>query len=195
MQKNIIILLLLLIIWITGSFLFRSKQQNTLLQERIIKLTPLDTVKLGGAVTDCKTLNIEYVVIGNSMTPLIQNGQKLRVTDNYYACNQVVSRNDIILYKSATTNGSIVKQVRALPGDIVKFTNKQMFINAQVLKNSTWAPYNFSENESKLLAAYLQDGKLQEGSFFVFGDNLTNSIDSRKIGAVGISNFRGKVLP
>lgn len=145
-------------------------------------------------MSDCKTLDTEYTVTGNSMNPLFLDGQKLRVAEGYYQCNPSVVRDDVIIYKSSTTNGSIVKQVRVLPGDIVKFANHAMILNGETLKNSAGQAYDFAENEIKLLSAYLREGKLQEGSFFVFGDNLANSADSRKIGAVGIANFQGKVL-
>ena len=131
------------------------------MQDQITKLTPSNTAQLGYQVSDCITLDTEHTVSGNSMTPLIQNGQKLQVSENYYVCNPTVKRDDIIIYESSTTNGSIVKQVRVLPGDGVKFSNYTMILNGETLTNSASKPYIFSNTEMQLMSAYLQDGKLQ----------------------------------
>lgn len=46
-----------------------------------------------------------------------------------------------------------------------------------------------------MLSIYAPDGKLQEGAYLVFGDNVGNSTDSRKYGAVRAKDFVGRVVP
>lgn len=146
----------------------------------IQKLTPSSEVNTTNP-ENCIPKEVEYTISGESMTPLIKNGEKVRVLDNYYGCTGKVGRGDIIIYQSSTTRGDIIKQIRAIPGDAVVFKDSSTFINGEILKNSAGQEYNFSQNEKLILTAYLQDGKLQPGSFFAFGDNTQNSIDSRKI--------------
>ena len=62
------------------------------------------------------------------------------------------------------------------------------------MKNSAGETYVFSEKETSTLLAYIPGGILQPGTFFAFGDNVTNSIDSRKMGGLGMKNFVGKVI-
>lgn len=71
------------------------------------------------------------------------------------------------------------------------------------MKNSQGEIYYFNTNECRFLSLYILQGKrtgdeltgkMQEGAYFIFGDNTTNSIDSRKIGAVGRDGFIGKVM-
>lgn len=142
--------------------------------------------------TDCNTHKTYYWVTGSSMEPLIQNGEDVSVIENHYTCLKVVSRWDIVVFQ--LNNKPLIKIVKAIPGDIIKFESQQMFINAELMKNSHGEIYRFSPQEINLLKAYLQDDILQSWAFFVFWDNVSNSVDSRKVWAVGIESFQAKVI-
>lgn len=190
MKKTIFIFMIIFFLFILTSFLM---YENKKLKKQILQLTPSDEMLISTEIPElCREYTIDYTVSGNSMEPLLKNGQKIQVLDGYYRCNALVNRGDIIIYKK--NDWEIVKQVRALPGDVIKFENTSMFINGEILKNSIWWIYIFSTKEIALLRAYLQNWILQEWTFFAFWDNLTNSIDSRKIWWLGIDNFVGKVI-
>lgn len=174
---------------------FWTQWENVSLKKTISRLTPSSEVIVNSPkAEDCKVTNIEYGVSGNSMTPLIKDGQKVKVLDNYYQCTGKVERGDIIIYESFTTPGPIIKQVRVLSGDIVKFEKWKMVVNGTVLKNSVEDEYVFSEKEVQYMSMYLEDSRMQTGSFFAFGDNTVNSVDSRTMGGLGIDKFKGKVV-
>ncbi len=43
-----------------------------------------------------------------------------------------------------------------------------------------------------MLGLYVKDGHIPPESYLIFGDNVMNSIDSRKFGAVSLENFKGR---
>jgi hypothetical protein len=45
-----------------------------------------------------------------------------------------------------------------------------------------------------MLSLYIRDGRIPKDSFFIFGDNVVESTDSRKFGAVAASDFLGKFI-
>lgn len=196
MKKNIIIVTLLITNLISWLFYYFERRENQDLVRKIALLTPENKVTTSDVVknTDCKMQEVYDDVSGTSMEPLIKNLAKVKVIENYYACNPIVERGDIIIYESFTTPGPIIKQVKALPGDVIVFENGRIYINGEIMKNSAWQEYIFRQEEVKYMSMYIQEWKLQDGSFFAFGDNLTYSIDSRKMGGLGIGNFKGKVV-
>lgn len=194
MKKNIIIIFLM-ISNIIAFYLYQTKMiENQDLHNQITLLTPWNKIILDGVDANCQTNETYYWVSGNSMEPLIRNGSDVKVIENYYTCYKEVSRWDIVVYELNRNQNPMIKIVKAIPWDIIKFENRKMIINWEEMKNSTWEIYNFSDNEINLISAYLSDWKLQSESFFAFGDNVSNSIDSRKIWAIGINSFKAKVI-
>lgn len=199
MIKNIFIGGLIFInLWIIYFFQIKNQEITDLeriiweLNTRITLLTPgKDMILDDENNPNCLTHSTYYWVTGNSMEPLIQNGIDVNVIENYYTCSGKVSRWDIIVFE--LNKKPMIKIIKALPWDIIKFESQQMFINGEVMKNSVDEIYYFSQSEVNLLRAYLQNDTLQSGAFFVFWDNISNSLDSRKIWAVGIESFLAKV--
>lgn len=146
---------------------------------------------------DCLPLETSYLVEGNSMSPLLEDQTKVKVQERYYECGGTVHRDDVVIYVSdSTKNEYFVKRVRALPGDSISSTSDgQLTVNGAVLVNSKNEAYNFSKQELFAAQIYAPDGRLREWAYLIYGDNLNNSVDSRKFWAVGISGFRGKVIP
>lgn len=126
------------------------------------------------------------------MQPLIQDQQSVIVEENYY-CNHEVQRWDIIIYESSSSNGPIIKQIKALPWDTINFKNQNMYINWEKLQNSAWDTYQFKNEEIEYMNMYVQNWILQSWSFFAFWDNTIESIDSRKMWWLWKENFTWKV--
>lgn len=81
-------------------------------------------------------------------------------------------------------NRDFVKRVIGLPGDIVEIVDGEVKINGAVYRE----PY-LKENFSYNMAAQ----HLQEGEYFVMGDNRSHSNDSRNWGPVPQENVVGRV--
>lgn len=195
MKKNLIITFLIILNIVTLSFSFYLWNENNSLSQKIKLLLPENKVVKSETKQNCTTKENYYNVDWVSMEPMIKNGEKIKVIENYYTCNSIVNRWDIIIYESFTTNWPIIKQVKVLPWDIVKFENNNMYINWEILINSVWEVYTFSQDEVKYMSMYIQENsKLQNWAFFAFWDNIKNSIDSRKMWWLWINNFKAKVI-
>ena len=128
------------------------------------------------------------------MEPTVADGAEASSLGNYYRCGGKVARGDVVIYESSATKGPVIKRVRALPGDSVALRGGTLTVNGEALANSAGVPYRFSSAESLMIGIYAPDGKLQDGAYLIFGDNVSNSTDSRKYGAVRAKDFLGKVI-
>lgn len=202
MKKKIIIIFLILsniLVWFLYYLKLQEnnelKNENKKLQSKIELLTPEDIFSDWERNTNCKTNETYYDIVWESMQPLIKNLAKVKVIENYYKCKSVVERGDIIIYETSATPGPIIKQVRALPNDIIKFDEIwKLYINWELLKNSVWQEYIFDEKQQSAINMYVREWKLQETSFLAFWDNVSNSDDSRRLWWLGLEYFKAKVI-
>lgn len=138
-----------------------------------------------------------YVVSGESMTPTLQDGDRIMVLKTGYE----ISRGDIILFERPGSEYPPVKRVIAVAGDTVMF-NGVWVVNGEPLQED----YILEESyESDYISPYTCDSAeifdalstgltLQEGQLFVLGDNRNNSYDSHKYGAISTEWVIGKVV-
>ena len=145
-------------------------------------------------------------VVSNSMAPTVITGDKLiYIKDNFK-----INKNDIVLFK--TKDGQInIKRCKALPKDTIYFfRGKYYYMLADRLKNEAEKfiiPYKgftvngddyrkykrFIENE-KDKTNTLSHYTFEENYYYLRGDNLLNSIDSRDKGPVSESRVIGKYI-
>jgi signal peptidase I len=96
-------------------------------------------------------------------------------------------RGDVIVFDSPVRNQQLVKRVIGLPGDTVRIRAGQVYINDERLDE----PY------TQGTTACLQtcgDVLIQDGHYFVLGDNRAESVDSRQGWTVARGDVVGKVL-
>lgn len=180
---------LFLLGYFSGQFVLSSNHKLYEVWKDVISEETLSPIQ------QCEIKDVQYKIEGNSMYPLLENGTTVTVKEDFYACSsKKPSRGDIIIYKSASTEWwSIVKQIRALPGDSIQFKKNRLLVNGSTLKNSVDQEYLFTELEWKMMGLYFKNWKLQDWAYLILGDNIYNSTDSRKIGAVWVTEMIGKV--
>ena len=84
------------------------------------------------------------------------------------------------------TNERYVKRIIGIPGDIIEIDDDgKVYVNGEVEKK----PYVLGLTTKGELKYPL---KVQEGDFFVMGDNREMSVDSRDFGCVSINSFEGR---
>jgi signal peptidase I len=140
----------------------------------------------------------EKIVRGNSLEPLIKDGETIEVFFGYYSCRPI-QRNDIVLYSYAGNKNPIIKIIKGIPGDkfSLKKTNNGWYIliNGEILKNSQNQPYILDERGYRVLSLYEKDykGIIPEDAYLILGNLPQGSLDSSHFGLVGKKDILGKV--
>lgn len=129
-------------------------------------------------------------VVGPSMTPTYLNGDIL-VVDKFSYIFGDVKRNDIVSFSNSTSK-YLIKRVIGLPGDKVEFKNNELYINDRLFIEDYLSDESITHD---FTFDTLGVSVVPEGSYFVLGDNRTNSQDSRdpKIGFVKKEDIVGRV--
>jgi signal peptidase I len=140
----------------------------------------------------------EKIVRGNSLEPLIKDGETIEVLFGYYDCHPI-QRNDIVVYFYAGNKNPIIKIIKGIPGDkfSLKKTNNGWYIliNGEILKNSENQPYILDERGYRVLSLYEKDykGIIPEDAYLILGNLPQGSLDSSHFGLVGKKDILGKV--
>lgn len=126
-------------------------------------------------------------VVGISMEPTLENGQKILVNRFIYTLSSPKRGDVVVFLPNGNENAHYyVKRVVAVPGDKIKIENYTLFINGE---------------ESTLVTEKILDGGIAEneftlkmGEYFCIGDNPNNSEDSRSanIGPVKLDDIIGE---
>lgn len=130
------------------------------------------------------TVSARVRVDGFSMVPTLQNGEYVLVNRLAYR-NSLPERGDIIVFESPQVSDlDLIKRVIGLPGDTVRISGGQVWVNDQVL------------DEPYIAAApvYNNTWNVPEGNLFVLGDNRNDSSDSHAWGFLPIENVIGKAI-
>lgn len=130
------------------------------------------------------------LVDGRSMQPTFQDSERLIVSRLHLLLFEP-ERGDVIVFNSVDTNDPdvmLIKRVIGLPGETVSFINEQVYINGVPLEE----PY--LDEACTQVRCSAQEWTLGADEYFVMGDNRNNSQDSRRLGAIPIDHFVGRVV-
>jgi len=130
-----------------------------------------------------------HEVVGNSMHPTYKNGEFLMANKISYRVSDP-KRGDVIIFKFSDTQ-DFIKRVIGIPGDEVMIKDGKMYINGSMLDESNYLSSSVITNGGE----YLHEGQsitIEEGKYFVCGDNRTNSSDSRVFGPIEKEAIKGK---
>ncbi|KAF1299284.1 signal peptidase I [Enterococcus sp. JM4C] len=147
-------------------------------------------------------------VMGHSMDPTLQDGQKL-ISSKISSYNRM----DIITtVEPDEPETLIVKRLIGLPGDTVSMKNETLTINGKEYKEDYLDEFKKKFADDKLQEEYSYDEKFQaaaeqatqftqdfevtipEGKYLVLGDNRLISKDSRIFGLVDKDLIQGKAV-
>ncbi len=90
-----------------------------------------------------------------------------------------IERFDIVVLKAHSEY--LIKRVIGLPGEVIRYENNTLYVNGKKVAE------NFSHEETTDF-----ETKVEEGCYFVLGDNRVNSTDSRILGSISKENILGK---
>ena len=123
------------------------------------------------------------VVVGSSMNPTLEHGQRLLVNKLAYKFHPP-ERGDVIVFRSPNNQRTeFVKRVIAVPSDNVEVKSETVYVNGtQLYEPYIAAPPHYA----------LSEQEVPQESYFVLGDNRNNSNDSHKGWTVPYQNIIGK---
>mgnify|MGYP000859605250 FL=1 len=122
-----------------------------------------------------------FRVIGQSMEPVINEGDQVFITKMYYKLNKI-KRNDIIgLYKDHKIE---IKRIIGMPKDRISINQYSLVRNGTEIINTSSIQHEIQNKEIIL----------RNEEFFVMGENYSKSVDSRNYGPIKKNQIIGKVL-
>jgi signal peptidase I len=139
-----------------------------------------------------------FKIPSRSMCPTICEGDRIIANRTAFA-NSNPRRGDIIMMKHPSSEALFVKRVIGIEGDVVTQTQGNIFVNGQPLAIPEYRPGCGERTAQPLLSDSMflfPPMKVPAHSFFVVGDNLADSFDTRieGFGFVDQTQIRGKPL-
>jgi signal peptidase I len=118
-----------------------------------------------------------FYIPSESMSPTLEKNDRVIVNKLSYRLHDV-NRGDVIVFKAPDgvdpTVKDLVKRVIGLPGETIEQTNGRIYVNGKRLKE----PY-LTEGAIAEPGPGFARIKIPEDSYWVMGDNRSNSKDSR----------------
>ena len=135
-------------------------------------------------------------VKGDSMNPTFYENENI-VCNNYCLANP--KKNDVIIFDARSSNYVVddvfyIKRVVAVPGSKIRYDkdNTKLYIDDEVVENITNSQFQ-RINESIGKEVTEIEYSVPSKRYLVFGDNRTNSLDSRYFGYIKRNQIFGKV--
>lgn len=128
-----------------------------------------------------------YIVTGTSMLPTLRHGSIVLVYKLFFSqtifhkrlkapYQPQIQKNDIALFDTKKSE-TLIKRVVGVPGDTFVEKDKGAYPLGFINSKKRW-------NKKKIPQEY----------YMLLGDNVETSYDSRHIGLIHLSRFRGKLL-
>ncbi len=122
-------------------------------------------------------------------TPVIVNGKSMMNTlhdHDIMILNKIgmkiqdIQRFDIVVIQ--TGNTKIIKRIIGLPGETIEYQDNQLYINDKKVEDSYGSDVTYD----------IPKQRIPENTYYVLGDNRTDSVDSRILGFIPKSEILGK---
>lgn len=150
-------------------------------------------------------IQISSPSMGSSMSPTIKEGDKTITSKLAYIWGNP-EIGDIVLITVPEYKDPWCKRVVAVGGETVQVKDGQIYVNGK--KRSFKIPRDLSKDsyqsnqitdDTEIDDSYMEFGTdkpylVPEGCYFVLGDNIQNSVDSRYYGAFSKDSIIGKVV-
>ena len=156
------------------SFYNRKKKINTGLLREIAIWTSEIFLTIAAVVILVSFFGFRVSVVGPSMSPTLENGEKILVNRFIYKLFDP-KQNDLVVFLPNGNEKShyYIKRVIGVPGDTVQIKDGAVYVNGEALVEQV----NVSAIENALLAE--EEITVGEDEYFLLGDNRNNSEDSR----------------
>jgi len=129
-------------------------------------------------------------VTGISMTPTIGHGDMLIINRLTYQFGTPAAGDIVAFPYQGNPSEIYIKRVIGVPGDIIDLRGSEFFVNDQLLNDP------FSHESVLAMGDVIFPITVEEGRFFVLGDNRNRSRDSRfsSVGTVPQRDIMGRAV-
>jgi signal peptidase I len=141
-----------------------------------------------------------FKVPTNGMKPALQSGDQFFMDGLTYVFREP-RRHEILVFTTAGVAGTgaetrpapiFIQRVAGLPGDRLKIRNGELYVNGE--KDQFYEGRTFAvASGMHYLEGFNPEVTVPEDSYFVIGDNIPNSYDSRYWGFLPAKNVLGRV--
>lgn len=138
------------------------------------------------------------VINGNSLSPLLESSDEVKILFGYYSCHKV-KKEDLVVLNISGYDYPLIKIAKGVPGDSFDLKKAEggynILINGSIVLNSENKPYLISESKYNLLSLYQEDynGVIPDKAYLFLGNITTGSLDSTMLGLINKDNILGKV--
>lgn len=130
-----------------------------------------------------------FYVKGASMEPNFYDYEYLIIDEISYRFNDPERGQVVVLRDPSHESQYFIKRIIGLPGDEVSIIDNKVVVNGVDLDESTY----LDSTEMTVADSGKRTVTLQDGEYFVLGDNREVSYDSRRFGPVSKKEFIGRV--
>ena len=125
-------------------------------------------------------------VDGKSMNTTLQNGEVMLLNKIVYKKHDI-QRFDIVVIKE--NNKLIIKRVIGLPGETIEYKDNELYINGEKMDD----PYPSTKTDDFKIED-IGHVKVPGDTYFVMGDNRSDSLDSRypQVGVINKTQILGR---
>ena len=128
-----------------------------------------------------------YVVRGHSMTPTFSEGDRLLVS-RFRGRSFSFARGELVVVRDGPDDERWhLKRLIGLPREIVRQSEGVLLINDEPLDE------DYLGSLPAVIGLDDHTWNLENGEFFLLGDNRAHSTDSRQLGPVKLDDIEGKV--
>ncbi len=143
----------------------------------------VETVLLTAAIfLVVNTATGRFRIEGDSMEPNLHNGEYVLIDKVSYLLH-LPERGDVVVFTPPNNDRDYIKRIIGLPGDKVEIKGGQVYVNGVVLDE----PYLKGTIRNDMSTR-----TVEEGRYFVLGDNRNNSSDSRSFGSIAPQSIVGR---
>ena len=132
---------------------------------------------------------IKTVMLGNSMEGALHNGQEVFIDKVTYSFTSPKEGDVVVFYPNGNEKSRYyIKRVIGVPGDKIIIKDGVFYKNDEPVMDY----FNASIKDPGIAEIQI---RLNEDEYFVMGDNVNNSEDSRSanIGAINVSAIKGRL--
>jgi signal peptidase I len=146
----------------------------------------------------CPIHSKQEVVHGNSLSGIVEDGDKVVILFGYYGC-RVPVRGDVAAVNYAGNKYPLIKVIKGVPGDVFALEpgagGQMLLINHQPARTTQGVPYVFSEQKARVFSLYIRDhqGVIPDNAYLVLGNLPDGTVDSSQFGLIDRASLLGRV--